>query len=134
MKLNFLWGILLFALVTLTGLCQEETESEYRHRLHKTGWHYRWLAPVEQIPSRGYVWQKAYRGECIYLDDRVVAIKTDHFHDTLYFSYTGRSAFTPSLSALRVGSKIEVRCDTRNRVRSLRTLPLHIWMELQKRG
>ena len=132
-KTNIVWSVLLFVfLMTLSGLCQHETESEFHHRLHKTGWHYPWFGPDAQSSDRGYLWQKAYRGECIYLDDRVLAIVIDDYEDTRYFTYTEESQFIPSASSLRVGSKVEIRCDTRHRIRSLKTLPFHTWLKFQR--
>lgn len=72
--------------------------------------------------------KRYFRGEISDLSDQTLVFTTDHYRDTLTYSFLpGEVAVTPSLAAVRVGAKAEIVVDDEDRVLEVRVLPYGDW-------
>lgn len=99
-------------------------------------WYADWMGPQQLefgAPDTGANWQKDFTGEVTYVDGKYMSVDIDGSEDDVanFYLYEGITEYTPSMEAIRVGSKIEVRADNRNRVRSARTIPFYQWLQNQ---
>lgn len=120
--------IFLLALTMAPEAQQSETRLDEERSLSR-GWSYRYMGPEVRAAYRGDDWQKDYRGECVFIGDGLLAIQTRHFGDLIFFNYNDYTAFTPSQHGVRVGSKLQVRCDQTGTLRSVFVIPYHVWVK-----
>ncbi|MCR4784256.1 MAG: hypothetical protein K6A35_07030 [bacterium] len=99
-------------------------------------WYSNWIGPEHLefgAPDAGVTWQKDFTGEVVYVDSKYLSVDIDGSEDDVanFYLYENLTEYTPSFDAIRVGSKIEVRADNRNRARSARTIPFYQWLQNQ---
>lgn len=118
------------------GVATAETDVQSNHQMAPGVWYTTWMGPENLefgTPDAGVTWQKDFTGEVVYVDGKYMSVDIDGSEDDIanFYLYENLTQYTPSLDAIRVGSKIEVRADNRNRVRSARTIPFYQWLENQ---
>ncbi len=118
------------------GVATAETDVQSNHQMAPGVWYTTWMGPENLefgTPDAGVTWQKDFTGEVVYVDGKYMSVDIDGSEDDIanFYLYENLTQYTPSFDAIRVGSKIEVRADNRNRVRSARTIPFYQWLENQ---
>ncbi|MBQ7528310.1 hypothetical protein IJT10_00185 [bacterium] len=85
------------------------------------------------VPDAGVNYQKDFTGEVVYVDGKYMSIDIDGAEDDVanLYLYPQTTHYTPSFEAIRVGTKVEVRADNRNRARCVRTIPYYQWLKNQ---
>ncbi len=132
MKNLILVTALLTSLVT-QGSAQEAIVENLQEIEATRGWSYPYMGPGFDGADLGTAYQKDFQGQVILYDDTVMAIRTDTYGDKIYFSRGEATEYLPSEAALRVGSKVRVRCDHSNNVRWVEIVPYSVWLERQPR-
>lgn len=85
-----------------------------------------WASPT------GSAWKKDFRGEVTFVDEEYLEIVTE-FGDSIPFVLApNRTAFTPSLHAVRVGSAVQVQSDFDHTALKVRVLPLSEWLRIRE--
>lgn len=120
--------LIFFLALTIAPQAQQSENKLDRERSLSRGWSYRYMGPADRAAYQGDNWQKDYRGECVYIGDGLMAIQTRRFGDLLFFNYNGYTTFTPSQHGVRVGSKLQVRCDQTGTLRSVFVIPYQVWV------
>ena len=101
-------------------------------------WYYPWIGPTWGqggfqewgTPYVGSSFAKDYSGEVVYVDDLRLGLKADGSGDILnFYIYAGNTRFTPSMAAVREGSKVKVRSDDRRRARVVEIVPFYKWLK-----
>lgn len=130
---NLFLAITLLVSLAAQASAQEAIVENIQEIETTRGWNYRYMGPAFEGAALGMAYQKDFQGECIMLGDNIMAIRTDFYGDKIYFSRGEESMYLPSNSALRVGSKVRVRCDHSNNVRWVEIIPFKIWLDRQDR-
>ena len=118
------------------GVATAETDVHANHAMAPGAWYTCWMGPENLefgTPDEGVDWQKDYTGEVVYMDGKYMSVDIDGSEDDIanFYLYENLTEYTPSIDGIRVGSKVEVRADNRNRARWARTIPFYQWLNSQ---
>lgn len=98
-------------------------------------WYSNWMGPDNEFgkPDTGFNYQKDFTGEVVYVDGSYMSVDIDGAEDDIanFYLYQNLTQYTPSAESIRVGSKVEIRADNRNRARAVRTIPFYQWLKNQ---
>ncbi len=135
--------VLAAALVAgVVGAASAEQKKKSNYQQFAGAWYDAWVGPtwgqggqVEPgTPFHGTHWSKDYSGEVVYIDAQRLQVKADGSGDVMnFYLYEGTTNWTPSVEAVREGSKVKVRSDDRRRVREVHVVPFYQWLKGKKK-
>lgn len=121
------------------GVATAEEDIHVNHGMAPGVWYSTWIGPVGTEfgqPDAGTNYQKDFTGEVTYVDGHYLTVDIDGTEDSSvdFYLFENTTHFTPSHEGIRVGSKVEVRADDRNRARKVRTIPFYQWLKNQDKN
>ncbi len=100
-------------------------------------WYYPYIGPSFDdygAPMMGFRYDEDYNGEVVYMDNYNVIIEADGSGDMMTFSiYPGTTRFDPSVSGIRVGSKVMINADNAMKAKMVHGVPFYKWLAAQSK-